>query len=64
MDKLVYINITVLMFRYRDIAPRNYGGDEGQPPRYTSNPSLPALPAGEYERPPPYYYPGPPAGGS
>lgn len=50
--------------RYRDIAPRNYGGDEGQPPRYTSNPSLPALPAGEYERPPPYYYPGPPAGGS
>jgi prominin 1 len=47
--------------RYRDIAPRNYGSDEVSPPRYTSNPSLPG-PAGggEYERPPPYYYPGPP----
>lgn len=52
-----------LQLRYRDIAPRNYGAEEVSPPRYTSNPSLPG-PApgagGEYERPPPYYYPGPP----
>ena len=34
-------------------------------PRYTSNPTLPQnAPAGEYERPPPYYYPGPPPSGS
>ncbi|XP_023348230.1 prominin-like protein [Eurytemora carolleeae] len=49
--------------RYRDIAPRNYGAEEVSPPRYTSNPSLPGpVPGagGEYERPPPYYYPGPP----
>ena len=55
--------------RFRDIAPSNWdrqtgghdgggGGAGGQPPRYTSNPSL-GQPAGEYERPPPYYYPGP-----
>jgi hypothetical protein len=44
--------------RFRDIAPRNWDGEAAQPPRYTSNPSL-AQPAGEYERPPPYYYPGP-----
>jgi len=45
--------------RYRDTSVRNM-----EPPRYTSNPSLhhnspPTAPAGEYERPPPYYYPGP-----
>jgi len=45
--------------RYRDTSIRNM-----EPPRYTSNPSLhhnspPSAPAGEYERPPPYYYPGP-----
>eukprot|EP00090_Calanus_glacialis_P030997 TRINITY_DN5063_c0_g1_i1.p1 TRINITY_DN5063_c0_g1~~TRINITY_DN5063_c0_g1_i1.p1 ORF type:complete len:942 (-),score=271.59 TRINITY_DN5063_c0_g1_i1:188-3013(-) len=46
--------------RYRDTsATRNM-----EPPRYTSNPSLnhsapPSAPSGEYERPPPYYYPGP-----
>jgi len=44
--------------RFRDIAPRNWDGESAQPPRYTSNPSL-AQPTGEYERPPPYYYPGP-----
>jgi len=50
--------------RYRDIAPRNFSTDEVAPPRYSSNPALPNAPpggqAGEYERPPPYYYPGPP----
>jgi len=45
--------------RYRDTSVRNM-----EPPRYTSNPSLnhsspPTAPSGEYERPPPYYYPGP-----
>jgi len=45
--------------RYRDTSIRNM-----EPPRYTSNPSLnhsstPSAPTGEYERPPPYYYPGP-----
>ena len=51
--------------RFRDIAPSNWdrqsggggGGGGQQPPRYTSNPSLQG--SGEYERPPPYYYPGP-----
>merc|ERR550519_3076449 len=46
--------------RFRDIAPANWDRETvAQPPRYTSNPSLPnnqAAPAGEYERPPPYYY--------
>jgi len=52
--------------RYRDIAPRNYGGSEteAQPPRYSSHPTLPPEaiqpPSSDYERPPPYYYPGPP----
>ena len=54
--------------RFRDIAPRNWDGEAvSQPPRYTSNPSLTQAAlqqsAGEYERPPPYYYPGPPDGG-
>ena len=51
--------------RFRDIAPSNWDQSSGsgvQPPRYTSNPSLAqGLVTGEYERPPPYYYPGPPA---
>jgi len=50
--------------RFRDIAPANWDREatSSQPPRYTSTPSLPGGnpgPAGEYERPPPYYYPGP-----
>merc|ERR1740128_771660 len=49
--------------RFRDIAPANWDREAtSQPPRYTSTPSLPGGnpgPAGEYERPPPYYYPGP-----
>ena len=53
----------VLFVRYRDIAPRNYGGEDvAQPPRYSSHPTLPPEPhpSSDYERPPPYYYPGPP----
>jgi len=47
--------------RFRDIAPSNWDREASQPPRYTSNPSLSqGLVTGEYERPPPYYYPGPP----
>jgi len=46
--------------RFRDIAPSNWDREVSQPPRYTSNPSLSqGLVTGEYERPPPYYYPGP-----
>eukprot|EP00092_Neocalanus_flemingeri_P012480 GFUD01013453.1.p1 GENE.GFUD01013453.1~~GFUD01013453.1.p1 ORF type:complete len:941 (-),score=227.62 GFUD01013453.1:453-3275(-) len=46
--------------RYRDTSATRHI----EPPRYTSNPSLnqrspPSAPSGEYERPPPYYYPGP-----
>ena len=56
--------------RFSDVAPRNTGaapsasaaggsssGSSG-PPRYSSNPNLEAQPLTEYERPPPYYYPG------
>lgn len=50
--------------RFRDIAPSNWdreASQPSQPPRYTSNPSLSeGLVTGEYMRPPPYYYPGPP----
>jgi len=49
--------------RFRDIAPSNWDREASQPPRYTSNPSLNEsgqLVTGEYMRPPPYYYPGPP----
>lgn len=51
--------------RFKDIAPANWDREANQPPRYTSNPSLqqPNTPAGEYERPPPYYYPGPSGSG-
>ncbi len=60
--------------RFQDVAPRTYdlqqgsaagGGGPSQPsggpPRYTSNPNLAAEVNPEYERPPPYYYPGAPA---
>ena len=63
--------------RFQDAAPRNYDLQQGSsgvsqpsggPPRYTSNPNLAAAPDvnPEYERPPPYYYPGaaPTAGGA
>eukprot|EP00092_Neocalanus_flemingeri_P006838 GFUD01007383.1.p1 GENE.GFUD01007383.1~~GFUD01007383.1.p1 ORF type:complete len:948 (+),score=147.14 GFUD01007383.1:408-3251(+) len=51
--------------RFRDIAPSNWDRESSQPPRYTSNPTLTQnAPAGEYERPPPYYYPGPQPSGS
>lgn len=42
--------------RYNDMAPKHW---EGGPPRYHSPPIAPPDP--EYERPPPYYYPGTPA---
>lgn len=41
--------------RYNDMAPKNW---DGAPPRYQNPPMAP--PATEYERPPPYYYPGAP----
>ncbi|KAL9902269.1 prominin-like protein [Glossina fuscipes] len=39
--------------RYNDMAPKHW---DGGPPRYQNPPLAP--PASEYERPPPYYYPG------
>ncbi|XP_035914409.1 LOW QUALITY PROTEIN: prominin-like protein, partial [Anopheles stephensi] len=42
--------------RYNDMAPKNW---DGAPPRYQNPPMAP--PAAEYERPPPYYYPGAPS---
>lgn len=42
--------------RYNDMAPKNW---DGAPPRYQNPPMAP--PATEYERPPPYYYPGAPS---
>lgn len=45
--------------RFRDIAPNNYAPQAAQPPRYTSTPALAQRQhTGEYDRPPPYYYPG------
>lgn len=41
--------------RYNDMAPKHW---DGGPPRYQNAPIAP--PASEYERPPPYYYPGAP----
>lgn len=57
--------------RFQDAASRNYDLQQGSsapppqpaggPPRYTSNPNLTAPEVNpEYERPPPYYYPGAP----
>merc|ERR1719347_761780 len=47
--------------RFRDMAPSNWDSQNSQPPRYTSQPSLQQSsgPNDEYERPPPYYFPGP-----
>jgi len=42
--------------RFRDMAPSNYGREAAQPPRYSSSPAQHHT--GEYDRPPPYYYPG------
>uniref|UniRef100_A0A6B2E6D3 Putative conserved secreted protein n=1 Tax=Phlebotomus kandelakii TaxID=1109342 RepID=A0A6B2E6D3_9DIPT len=42
--------------RYNDMAPKHW---EGGPPRYQNPPMAP--PASEYERPPPYYFPGAPS---
>ncbi|XP_055325440.1 prominin-like protein isoform X1 [Sitodiplosis mosellana] len=42
--------------RYSDMAPKHWNGG---PPRYQNPPIAP--PASEYERPPPYYYPGAPS---
>jgi prominin 1 len=39
--------------RYNDMAPKHW---DGGPPRYQNPPVAP--PASEYERPPPYYFPG------
>lgn len=60
--------------RFQDAATRNYDLQQGSsappqpaggPPRYTSNPNLTAPEVNpEYERPPPYYYPGAPPVGS
>lgn len=52
--------------RFQDAAARNYDLQQGSaasqptggPPRYTSNPNLAAEVNPEYERPPPYYFPG------
>lgn len=41
--------------RYSDIAPKHWDFPNGGPPRYHQSPPL----STEYERPPPYYYPGP-----
>lgn len=41
--------------RFSDMAPKNWDFPNGGPPRYQSAPH-----STEYERPPPYYYPGPP----
>ncbi|XP_037044622.1 prominin-like protein isoform X5 [Bradysia coprophila] len=42
--------------RYNDMAPKHW---DGGPPRYQNAPMAP--PASEYERPPPYYFPGAPS---
>ncbi|XP_059619973.1 prominin-like protein isoform X4 [Phlebotomus argentipes] len=42
--------------RYNDMAPKHW---EGGPPRYQNPPMAP--PSSEYERPPPYYFPGAPS---
>ncbi|KAI5729106.1 hypothetical protein M8J77_025523 [Diaphorina citri] len=42
--------------RFSDMAPKNWDFPNGGPPRYQQSTPL----STEYERPPPYYYPGPP----
>ncbi|KAK2575115.1 hypothetical protein KPH14_008839 [Odynerus spinipes] len=44
--------------RYADLAPKNWDFPNGGPPRYQPTAAAPPL-STEYERPPPYYYPGP-----
>ncbi|KAJ8664265.1 hypothetical protein QAD02_005927, partial [Eretmocerus hayati] len=44
--------------RYADLAPKNWDFPNGGPPRYQPAAVAPPL-STEYERPPPYYYPGP-----
>uniref|UniRef100_A0ABD2WAD6 Prominin-like protein n=1 Tax=Trichogramma kaykai TaxID=54128 RepID=A0ABD2WAD6_9HYME len=44
--------------RYSDLAPKNWDFPNGGPPRYQPAAVAPPL-STEYERPPPYYYPGP-----
>ncbi|RLU21443.1 hypothetical protein DMN91_005816 [Ooceraea biroi] len=44
--------------RYSDLAPKNWDFPNGGPPRYQPAAGAPPL-STEYERPPPYYYPGP-----
>lgn len=44
--------------RYADLAPKNWDFPNGAPPRYQPTAAAPPL-STEYERPPPYYYPGP-----
>ncbi|CAO1328869.1 unnamed protein product, partial [Diamesa tonsa] len=41
--------------RFTDMAPKNW---DGAPPRYQNTPHAPPMTGSEYERPPPYYFPG------
>ncbi|XP_029169888.1 prominin-like protein isoform X2 [Nylanderia fulva] len=46
--------------RYSDLAPKNWDFPNGGPPRYQpATAGAPPPLSTEYERPPPYYYPGP-----
>ncbi|KYN06796.1 Prominin-like protein [Cyphomyrmex costatus] len=45
--------------RYSDLAPKNWDFPNGGPPRYQPAAGTPPPLSTEYERPPPYYYPGP-----
>nr|XP_012230182.1 PREDICTED: prominin-like protein isoform X1 [Linepithema humile] len=45
--------------RYADLAPKNWDFPNGGPPRYQPAAGAPPPLSTEYERPPPYYYPGP-----
>ncbi|XP_011866926.1 PREDICTED: prominin-like protein isoform X5 [Vollenhovia emeryi] len=45
--------------RYSDVAPKNWDFPNGGPPRYQPAAGAPPPLSTEYERPPPYYYPGP-----
>ncbi|XP_072760846.1 prominin-like protein isoform X2 [Anoplolepis gracilipes] len=45
--------------RYSDLAPKNWDFPNGCPPRYQPAAGAPPPLSTEYERPPPYYYPGP-----